>query len=254
MTKLILSIIGSTLSLACLAQPTYTTNPQSFTAEDEVTISVNVTGTSLAGYTGDVWMWAWIAEGCASGCDAPTNINPAGNDQTKDAKMIRDANNPNLYSLTLVPSAFYKKAPSEIKKIGLKLKSASWNDGKQSDSDILISVEPLVFTPKINRVFPTKATKDDAITLYLDQKLSTDLSLKYQLSDFTISIKAYNENNVQVGLTKEYDAINSGDGLHYSRIIPSYTFGVASINAIKYQFKSKAGNVQSEEFSLLLFK
>lgn len=237
-----------------VAQPTYTVDPPSFTAEDEITITVDVSKTSLKDYAGDVWMWAWIAEGCSASCDAPTNINPAGGDDTDDALMTRDAENPNVYRITLVPADFYGKTPAEIKKMGFKLKSADWSDGKQTDSDVVLTVDPLVFVPKVNRIFPTKVTKEDAVTLYLDQSVAPTPDLKYAISDFTISIQAFDEAGNEVGAIGNADMVNAGDGLHYLRIIPTFTFGVSDINSIKYRFTSKNGDVESDEYTLVFFK
>lgn len=252
MKRLLLPILFLTGVVAAYAQPKATVAPPSFTAEDEITITVDVTGTSLAGYTGDVWMWAWISEGCPANCDAPTNVNPAGGASTEKAKMTHVS--ANVYSITIVPSAFYAKPPSEIKKIGLKLKSADWGDGKQSDTDVLINVEPLVFTPKVNRIFPTKVTKDDVVTLYLDQTVATVPALKYELSNFKVTIRAYNEANAEIGKIENAATVNAGNGLHYIRIMPSFNFSSSEVRSIKYRFSSAGSSVQSDEFSLVFFQ
>jgi hypothetical protein len=237
---------------AMYAQPTYTVSPPTFTAEDEVTITVDVTGTTLAGHTGDVWMWAWVAEGCSASCDAPSNVNPAGGASSANAKMTRVS--ANVYSIKIVPSAFYAKPPSEIRKIGLKLKSADWADGKQSDTDVLINVEPLVFTPKVNRIFPTKVTRNDVVTLYLDQSVATAPALKYEPGNFKVTITAYNEANAEIGKMENAATVNAGNGLHYIRIMPSFNFSSSNVHAIKYRFSSTGGGVQSDEFSLVFFQ
>jgi hypothetical protein len=236
-----------------VAQPTYEVSPPAFTAEDEITITVNVSKTSLAGYAGDVWMWAWIAEGCSSGCDAPTNVNPA-NATAADALMTRDEVNPDVYRITLVPSEFYKKAPSELKKMGFKLKSVDWSDGKQTDSDVVLSIDPLIFTPKVNRIFPTKVTKDDIVTLYLDQSTATNPALKYHLGDFKVTISAFDADGAQIGSVEDLTVVNAGNGLHYVRILPTYTFAISEIESIRYRFSSVVGNVSSDEFSFVFFK
>lgn len=236
---------------ALCAQPSYTLTPPSFTAEDEVTITVDVTGTTLAGYTGDVWIWSWISKGCPANCDAPTNIDPAGE---KTAKALMTRVKADVYSITIVPSIFYARPPSEIQEIGLKLKTLSWGDGKQSDKDVLIKVEPLVFTPKVNRIFPTKVTKDDVVTLYLDQAEAPTPDLKYALDDFKVTVTAYDESNAQIGKMENVAMVNAGSGLHYTRIIPSFSFSSNKVHSIKYRFTNTGGNVQSDEFSLVFFQ
>ena len=253
--KKLLTIIACISGLGtALAQPTYTVSPPTFTAEDNITITVDVSNTTLKDYSGKVWMWAWIAEGCSSSCDAPTNVNPANDENAKDAEMTRDPENANKYSISLVPSDFYGKAPSEIKKMGFKLKSADWGDGKQSDSDVVLNVEPLIFVPKINRIFPTKVTKDDVVTLYLDQTQALNLDLKYAITDFTVTVTAYDDEDALLGTLEDVDVVNAGNGLHYLRIIPTFNFESANVNSIKYRFTGKTVEIQSDEFSLVFFK
>jgi hypothetical protein len=249
--KILAAAVFSAVAMVAYSQPTYTVSPPSFTAEDEVTITVDVTKTTLKDYTGDVWMWAWISDGCPTGCDAPTNVDPAGAAQN-DALMTRVA--PNVYSISIVPSVFYNKPPSQIKRIGFKLKTISWGDGKQSDSDVLITVEPLIFTPRINRVFPTKVTKNDFVTLYLDQSVATNLDLKYSTDDFSISIKAYN-GTTEVGSLDNVNTVNESPGLHYLRILPTFTLEAQDITSIKYRFTSKSDpDLKTDEFELVFFE
>ncbi|MEO1654938.1 MAG: hypothetical protein AAFU64_15430 [Bacteroidota bacterium] len=219
MKKLLFTLILSFgFSLGLWAQPVVSTEPASFTAEDEITLTVDVTGTSLAGHTGDVWIWAWISEGCSADCDAPTNINPATPDQDA-AKMSRSESNPDVYTITFVPTSFYGKAPSELVRLGFKLKSADWGDGKQSDNDAFLDVDPLEFVPAVNRVFPSKVTQDDAVSLYLDQTLAETQELQFATGDFSVEIKAYDANGNELD-SMQKDATNQGSGGHLVRIIP----------------------------------
>ncbi len=254
MKKYIITIIVFlTIHLYGLAQPTYTASPSPFTAEDEVTLTIDVTGTSLAGYTGDVWVWAWISKGCSAACDAPTNIDPAGAANTDDAKMTRDESNADVYSITFVPTAFFGKSPAQLQQFGFKLKSESWGDGKQSDNDILIDIEPLIFVPKINRNFPTKVTENDVVSLYLDQSFAENLDLKYDLSDFTLEVIAYDTDGVQVGTTLLLDAKNEGDGIHSGSVLPTFSFVTngTSIAKIAYKFISKNNSaIESDTYEV----
>lgn len=249
--KYIYLLILSMMAFGAVAQPTFSTSPSSFTAEDEVVLTVDVTGTTLDGYSGDVWMWSWVAEGCSTACDAPSNIDPAGSKETEDAKMTRDESNPNVYTITFTPVDFFAKSASELKKIGFKLKSESWDDGKDSGSDAILSVEPLTFTPTVDRRFPTKATSEDVITLYLDQSLADEPDLKYQLGQFEVQINALDsEGNILATITK--DAINESEGLHFVRVLPVFDFSTTSeITALTYTFISKDNpEINSPEFSI----
>jgi hypothetical protein len=243
-----LFLLGLT-SIPLLAQPTYSVNPPVFTAEDEITLTVNVANTSLANYGGNVWIWSWIAQGCSASCDAPTNINPASSPGADAALMTRDSDNPNVYSITLVLQDFFGKAPAEIQKFGLKLKSQDWGDGKQTDSDIVISVQPLVFTASVNRVFPSKVGRNDVVSLYLHQPEASSPALKYQVGSFSVEVKAYDAEGAQVGSTIIKDAVNKGSGVHVLRIVPTHNFGVSTMTKVTYQFISKVNSdVKSDVF------
>lgn len=117
-------------------------------ADKAFTITVNVEGTSLQGYTDQVWIWSWLpVEGGA--IDAPTNVNPAASPAQDAALMTRAANNPNEYSITLTPSTFFNKPAESITRMGLKLKSRDWEDGKQSDNDVFIDIYQGGFTARL---------------------------------------------------------------------------------------------------------
>ncbi|ELR73775.1 hypothetical protein C900_01385 [Fulvivirga imtechensis AK7] len=245
MKKLIYIIFLLGIGLESFAQ-SFSSDPASFTAEDAVTLTFDVTGTSLAGKS-DIYLWSWIAEGCSSSCDAPTNINPASS-ATADAKMTQSESNPNVFTITIIPVDFFDKSPSEMKKIGVLAKGTDWSEGQTAD--YLLDIEPLTFVPTVDRKFPTKATANDVITLYLDQTLAENLDLKYELADFEVSITAFDSDGGQVGDTVTKDAVNEGDGIHYTRILPQFTFNADNIVSIKYRFISKDNNeVQSDEFS-----
>ncbi len=254
MKKYIITIIVLlAIHLNGLAQPTYTADPSPFTAEDEVTLTVDVTGTSLAGYAGDVWIWSWISKGCSAGCDALTNIDPAGGANTDAAKMTRDGSNPDVYSITFIPTAFFGKSPAELQQIGFKLKSQGWGDGKQSDNDILIDIEPLIFVPKINRNFPSKVTENDVVTLYLDQNLAEDFDLKYELGAFILEVSAFDADGVQLGTTVMIDATNKGEGIHSGSVLPTFSFvtGGVSVDKITYKFISETNPaIESDTFEV----
>lgn len=125
--------------------PIVTTSPAVPSPTQPVTITVNVEGTSLDNYawnntTAPVWAWMWVSQGCSSGCDAPTNVNPATSPAQDAAKATRISVNPDIYQITITPTTFFNKPASELLQIGIKLKTRDWNDLKQSDNDRLITL------------------------------------------------------------------------------------------------------------------
>ena len=137
---------------------TVTTEPRFPTSDAELTMTVNVTGTSLEGYTGDVWIWTWVAneDNSYKGPDAPTNVNPATANEAA-ALVTRSMTDDNVYTFTMTPADFIGVAASEIPRIGFKLKSMDWGDEIQSDNDRFIDMyeggfDILVESPLLNQL------------------------------------------------------------------------------------------------------
>ncbi|MFM7851979.1 MAG: hypothetical protein ACKO96_08685, partial [Flammeovirgaceae bacterium] len=123
-----------------------TTNPTFPIANQPVTITVDVTGTSLANFTAydattnPVFIWTWIPPRAGvPTVDAPSNINPASSNTTatNSAKCTRISTN--VYQITFTPTTFFNRPASDMPQIGLKLKTNNWNDNKQTDVDKFIT-------------------------------------------------------------------------------------------------------------------
>jgi 1,4-alpha-glucan branching enzyme len=120
-----------------------TTDPAFPSADKPLTITVDVTGTSLDKFpwdnaTNPVWIWTWIPK-AGNSIDAPTNVNPATAAQDA-AKCTRISTNPDRYQITFTPTVFFNKSVAELTSIGLKLKTRNWNDNKQTDVDKFITL------------------------------------------------------------------------------------------------------------------
>ncbi|MBL0745610.1 alpha-amylase family glycosyl hydrolase [Chryseolinea lacunae] len=172
-----LCVVG--LSLAQVV----TTSPAFPVADQPVTITVDVSGTSLDKFawnsdTNPVYIWTWIPGGSGS-IDAPTNINPATSPGQDAAKCFRLTTNPDKYQITFTPTLFFNKPASEITQIGLKLKSKSWADNKQTDVDKFIT-----FTSGFSVKFtaPTQTnffvSTGDQIPITLKASATADLEIK----------------------------------------------------------------------------
>jgi 1,4-alpha-glucan branching enzyme len=117
-----------------------TTNPVFPVANQPVTITVDVTGTTngLENFAWDnntnpVYLWTWIRKSGSADFDAPTNINPA-TAAAAPAKCNRVS--ANKYEITITPTTFFNKSASEIPKIGVLLKNADFT--KKSGADKFI--------------------------------------------------------------------------------------------------------------------
>ncbi len=121
-----------------LRAQTFELDPAFPTADAPLTLTVDATGTSLEGHSGDVWIWAWLPD-LSPEFDAPTNVNPATSAQDA-AKATRSGSNPDEYSITFTPTTFFGKSASEITRIGFKFKSQDWGDNKQTDVNLFFDI------------------------------------------------------------------------------------------------------------------
>lgn len=245
------------------------TNPGVFTAEDEVTFTIDATASTddrLVGYTGDVWAWVFISSGCPADCDAPTNVNPAGQPDTEAARMTRSPDNPNVYSITFVPTEFLNKPPGEIQEIGFVLKSRDWGDGIQTQ-DFTVNVTPLEFVPNPNRTFPSKFTQLDVVTVFFDQSLlegepavaELDEVYMYMFADIVKEDGTFVESVEkvswpEVGNTEDLKMTVRDANLFSLTFIPSSFLpldqGDEIVN-IKYIFRNAEGTVQSDTYEII---
>ncbi len=157
---------------------TITTDPVFPKADEDVTFSVDVTGTSLEGYAGEVWIWTWIERGDMD-IDAPTNVNPATSAQS-DALMTKVSTNPDIYEITFTPVNFFNTTVEELDQIGLKLKSVDWADNIQSDNDVFVTFSSgeleLTITQPTN--FPHFVDPSETFTISAASSETADLSIR----------------------------------------------------------------------------
>jgi 1,4-alpha-glucan branching enzyme len=174
-----LVILSSTFASAQIVS----TSPAFPVANQPVTITVDVTGTSLDKFAWDntnnpVYIWTWIKKAGASDTDAPTNVNPATAAQSA-AKCTRISTNPDKYQITFTPTVFFNKAATDIPSIGLKLKTKDWAENKQTDVDKFIDL-----TPGFNASFgqPTKSSflknTSDQFDIVVNASENSSLTLK----------------------------------------------------------------------------
>ena len=109
-----------------------TITPGLFRHDDPITVTYDVTGTSLASLT-NAWVWVWIP---GKSIDALYNVNPASTDPTKtnNAKFTKSTvGSSTFFSITFTPSAFFGSAISTETQLGILLKGNDWSNGQTVD-------------------------------------------------------------------------------------------------------------------------
>ena len=210
-----------------IGQATAVITPGSFTAEDQITIRINVTGTSLSGVS-PVYIWNWSNLG-------GLNTNGDWGNSNENRKMTNVG--PNLWEYTFTPSDFYVVNPSELKWLGFLAKAKNGNNGQTQDF-APNAVEPLIFTATVNRVFPARISVDDVTSIFIDQNLAMDL-IQQRMTPVSVEVKLFSVSG-QVGTTATLPLKKIQAKYYTSSFIPSTVFTIP-LNAapIRFEYKFK---------------
>lgn len=111
---------------------TPTITPSFFTHNQLITITYDVTGTTLASLS-EAYAWVWIPN---TSINARWNVNPASSDVSKsnNAKFTKSiVAGRTLFKLTFTPSTFFDADISTQSKMGILLKGNDWPLGQTTD-------------------------------------------------------------------------------------------------------------------------
>jgi hypothetical protein len=229
MKKLILSIIFTLSTVFAFAQVTF--SPATFTSEDEVIITLDVTGTGMAGQT-DVYLWMFSNDGVGGGKDALTN-GQWGN-SSESAKMTRVSGN--IFTFKFTGTTLFGQSPAELINFGFLGKS---KDGTKQTQDFKpYKFDPLVFTAAQFRVFPAKMDNTDMATVYFHQDLATDQSLQ-RMFDVKVTLTFYNDAGALVATRTALVATKESNTLYAYSFIPEKLITIpagAKLGKFSYQF------------------
>lgn len=238
MKKLVLSILCSlTVSLA-FGQGKVTFSPATFTAEDEVTITLDITGISaLAGQT-SLYIWAFSNDGVGGGKNALVNGEWGSSSEAAKMTMV----SANIFQYKFTGTTFFGQSPAELINFGFLAKT---KDGSKQSPDFKpYKFDPLVFTPSQFRLFPAKIDYSDMATIYFHQDLATDVNLQ-RMYNVKVNLVFYNEaGNAVVGSKAAIVAKKESNVLYSYSFIPERVITIPAgtkLGKFSYQF---VGNVK----------
>lgn len=214
----ILSVLSLVLLTAVVKAQTsgavVTTIPATFTALDQVKIIVDVSGVgNLAGQE-PLYIWTWHPADPAPGNGSWDNSNEA-------RKMVKEG--PNRWSWTLTPADFYGVPPGSITELKFLVKAKNGSGDKKTD-DITVAVAPLIYTPTTLRTFPSVVGQNEMITVFLDQKIATDLTTQ-RMTPAQAEVRLYS-GNTQVGAVKTFNLTAQGDKVYSFHTLPKTDFTI----------------------------
>lgn len=231
MKKVLLLIICSFGAMWASGQGKVTFSPATFTSEDEVTITLDVTGTPLAG-TNDVYIWAFSNDGVGGGKDATTN--GQWGSSSEDAKMTKTATN--IFTFKFTGTTLFGQSPAELINFGFLGKA---KDGSKQTPDYKpFKFDPLVFTASQFRLFPAKLDYTDMATVYFHQNLATDINLQ-RMTNIKVTLSFYNEAGNVVGSKQGVATVKESTILFSSSFIPGRVVTIPAgtkLSKFTYQF------------------
>ena len=104
-------------------------SPALFKYDDQITVTYDVTGTTLANLS-SAYIWIWIP---GENIDAKYNINPATS-AAEPARFTKTVNgSTTIFSITFRPSDFFSSDISGEVEIGMLIKGPDWSNGQSTD-------------------------------------------------------------------------------------------------------------------------
>lgn len=201
----------------------YTISPATYTAEDEITITFDFTGTTLAGET-DIYIWTWANKDAVGfpGKDGSTNTE-WGNSPAA-AKLTAVAGSPNKFTYKMTGTTIYNLPPGQLKHFQFLAKTKSGS--KQSPDSKKNVFDPLVFVPSMLRIFPARVGQTDVVSLYFHQDLATTTN-EQRMQPTTVTVEVFDNTGASAGQPVTLLVKSAGTKLWKAYFIPtrSYTPG-----------------------------
>ena len=230
MKKLLYILLFITTGLWAGAQVTI--SPSSYTAEDQITVTVDVTGTNMAG-AAEAYLWMWGNAG-----DSP--LNTAWTNSPAAAKMT--AAGTNKWSYTFTATLLWGLPPVSLTRFNFLVKK---KDGSAQTPDYgPFNFDPLVFIPTMLRVFPAKVDKNDVVSVNFDRSLGVTTN-EQRMTPTTATITMFDETNAQVGSPLTINVRVLANNIWIATFIPTASFTPATGHVLKkftYKFNGTVLN------------
>lgn len=255
--QLLTLFFGWVLANASFAQDIpFTITPSSYTALDEVTVTINTAGTFLEGQ-GPFQLWMFSNVG-----DAPTNNGFCDGPSEPVAQDLGGGQ----HAYTFRIAEAIGKPAGQITSFGIIFKSATPcgtrpGGGNLQTQNINLTPQPLEYVERVGRLFPRLATDKDIVTFYYNKTLEQNTTLAaltdiyvYAFTDVRNKLTGATRfvqiaNWPDVGSTPSLKLVNQGSGIYSLTIVPRQFFpGVAAneeVTAVKLVVRNVDGSTQS---------
>lgn len=207
-------------ALKLQAQVTF--NPAVFTPVDGVTITIDVTGTPMAGET-EAFIWIFSNPDAQGGDPTRPQRDGVVNGQwgnSSDAARLTSLGN-NRWSFTFTGTDLFGLTPAQLKSFGFLLKTR--NGSKQTPDFKPFPFAPLVFVPTKMRVFPAFTSTDGVIGLNFDQSLA-EIDNEKRMTPTGVEVAIYAAGGTTPIETKTFTLRKESATIWAGYFIPSFSF------------------------------
>lgn len=208
--------------------------PGTFTAEDEVTFTIDVSSVpALAGKT-DLYLWIWANGGNPPGYTETNGVtNGVWGGSLPAAKFTNKGNN--VFEYKFLATTMFGLEPGKIKHFQFLLKTI---DGSaQSSNSPTYAFEPIVFIPVPFRVFPNRLSPSDVTTVYFHQDLAITIA-EQRMTPKTVTVKLFDDADQQIGTDKTWNLKAEGNKVWSYSFIPNISWTIpAGKKAAKFSFR-----------------
>ena len=240
-----LIIIGSQLAMSQCVFETYTINPPTFTAEDEITINFDFTGTTLAGET-DLYLWTWSNKDATGFTGKDGIVNTEWGNSPATAKLSPVAGSPNKFTYKFTAPTLYNQAPGQLKHFQFLAKTKSGS--KQSCDSKVNTFDPLVFVASMLRIFPARVGQNDVASLYFHQDLASTTN-EQRMEPVSVTVEVFDNTNTSAGQPLTLPVKNAGAKLWKAFFVPtrSYTPGAGKkFTRFTYKFNGTVRDANNQ--------
>ncbi|MBO9563124.1 MAG: hypothetical protein J7621_10135 [Niastella sp.] len=216
-------LLGGRLAMAqCINFTNYTIAPSTFTAEDEITMTFDFTGTGLAGET-NLYIWTWANKG-ATGLTEKVGITNTDWGNSPEIAKLTPAGSPNKFTYKFTGTTMYELAPGQLKHFQFLIKTKTGS--KQTCDSETKAFDPLVFIPNVLRVFPARVGQNDVVLLNFHQDLATTLN-EQRMEPVSVTVEVFDNTGASAGAPITLPVKNAGAKLWKAFFVPtrSYTPG-----------------------------
>jgi hypothetical protein len=241
MKKLLLFIFVAFSAFVSKAQVTF--SPATFTAIDPVTITIDVTGTPMAGES-EAYIWIF-SNPSASGNPALPNrdgsVNGSWGNSSEAAKLVSAG--PNRWRFTFTGTDLFNLTPAQLKDFGFLLKNKTGS--KQTPDYKPFAFDPLIFTPSKLRVFPAKVSPSDVVTVVFD-KTRAETTEEIRMTPTSVTFTVFDENNVVFGTPITVPVRAMENNLWGASFIPTRSYTVPAgkrLTKFRYKFNGTVRDV-----------